>query len=366
MSNRSNYILGDDVFIKLVSLDQDQGITLYNSLTNPTILPPFNANEFLFNYLIIGGENKNILTPGTTVLVSSNQYTIEDMEKYQNMSYQGTLDSLDFIDFDNYLKNMTEYSQQNKYIKTALIISKRMTGNYDDFINIHKTGKIFLDSMIHISYLYFKLQSEYKAVHGDPKIHNYTWLEFEEPIDLIYDFRDEYNQNDNMIIRRKNVKHLFYLTDLEFVYSPIAMVENNIFFNFTHNYIASNQSQVIYVPKISSKYPYNYNDNLYGAYNYSISNQNKTNPNGTNQNETLYNVFGGVFPRMYTVDLLVLVKMFLTYSYADSFDGDVLRKLHMHFTRFVSLSFIEENDKRRDSETYYDVSPASLAKLLSS
>lgn len=387
MSNRSKYILVNNVFIKLISLNQDQGIRLYNALLNKDLLPPFTSNEFLFNYLAKDQKiinNTTLLTPGTVVMVSSNVHTIDE---YQGYTYQQATEDVNMIPLDSYLSNMESYSKENKYIKTALIISKRMTGNYDEFVNLYgSNSKLFLDSMMHISYLYFIFQNTYKAVHGDPKVHNYTWLELDNPTDIIYDFRDEYNTSNNLIIRRKNVKHVFYLADLEFIYSPVVMNRNGLYFNFntdvlwygqtidsdkmsyimegaddfdTTNNITNNiTNDTIYVPKISSNAPYNYIYNLYGGYKYHVDN--------SKQNVSLYNTFNKVFPRMYSIDLLILIKMVLTYSYADMFEGDVLRKLHMHFSKFVSMSFIEENVNRRDSETYYDVSPASVAALLSS
>ena len=69
---------------------------------------------------------------------------------------------------------------------------------------------------------------------------------------------------------------------------------------------------------------------------------------------------------MFTIDILAMIKMLLTYWYTSSFDGEVLRKLNMYFTQFIALSRSEENDKLKDEGNYLSVSPGNMAKLLNS
>ena len=254
MSERSDFLLGTFVFIKVVSLNDERGRRLAKALVTNEVLPPFTSNEFLFNYLISrdnrklipnfkgNSEDNTMITPGTKVLVSGKSYTLEDFEKYKEMEYDEVMTDLsnNFSDMDQYIKNIRSLSTEGKSIKTAVIISKTMTGNYDDFfrLNADEEGynKMVLDSLVHIMYLYFKFQNRYQALHGDPKVQNYTWLVLDDPIDIIYDFRDEYDNSSDRIIRRKDVQHLFYLTDLEFVYSPvlknIKMDNNTYYLNF--------------------------------------------------------------------------------------------------------------------------------------
>ena len=384
MSKRSNFILGDYVFIKVVTLNDDQGIRLAKALVSEGNLPPFTSNEFLINYLITK-ENKllldntslptkdnSLLSPGTIVLVSGYEYNLSDFDKYKNISYDETITEVktNFIDMDEYLSNISRLNEKGKYIKTAVIISKKVTGNYNDFLekysNDSEYNRLFEDSLIHISYLYKHFQENYQAVHGDPKIQNYTWLELDTPINIIYDFRDKYNDSNNRIIRRKEVKHLFYMTDLEFIFSLILKTvninDNTYYFDFAHQaawYGEDNNNDRIYVPKISSELPYQHNFNLYGGYWYQPEQDLPSNP-------TLYDYFNGVFPRMYSIDLLVLIKMFLTYWYAGSLNGSNIRKLNIYFTQFISLSQIEQNPHRRDETSYDDVSPGGLAELMGS
>jgi hypothetical protein len=219
--------------------------------------------------------------------------------------------------------------------------------------------------MIHISYLYHKLQGKYQAVHGDPKTQNYTWLELDQPINIIYDFRDEYDSSDSRIVRRRGVKHLFYLTDLEFVFSPIVKTvilgNNTFYFNFNTNaswYGEDDNENRVYVPKISVDPPYEHNFQLYGGYYYQPNQDVGPNP-------TVFDWFRPIFPRMFTIDLLGLVKMLLTYWYAGSLNGSNLRKLHLYFTQFIALSHMEANPHRRNEGNYKRVSPATFAELLS-
>ena len=270
---------------------------------------------------------------------------------------------------DLYLKNIKHLASKGKTIKTALIISRTVTGNYDQFIKNKKTDyKDILDSLIHIMYLHFTLQNKYQTVHGDPKTQNYTWKKLNKPIDITYDFRDEYNHSNSMIIKRKKVKNLFYMTDLEFVYSPILKTvdidDNKYYFNFKIQVGAYGSTENnVYVPKITSDknsvYKYNQNImNLYGGYNIK--------PRETMHGSVgVYEWFGDNFPRMFTIDILTLVEMMLLF-YPYFFDGELLRKMNMYFTQFVSLSHMEKDPYRRDKTNYKRVSPATFAMLLNS
>ena len=383
MSERSDFMLGQYIFIKVVSLTSDQGVRTARALVSDGILPPFTSNEFLINHLISRESNtilsndmsvnNSLLSPRTTVLVSGQSYNLGDFNKYSTMSYDDTVQDLleGFSTMDSYLKNLRNISARGKTIRTALIISKIVTGNYDDFLKKHKDiegyDKVVLDSLVHISYLYYIFQNRYQVVHGDPKVQNYTWLELDTPIDIEYDFRDEYDSDSVRIIRRKGVKHLFYLTDLEFVYSSIVKtinIDGNIYYyNFKTQaawYGEDNNDDRIYVPKITKDIPYQLNFKLYGGYNLEPNQPSKMG------DITLYDWFEPIFPRMFSIDLLTFVKMLLTYWYADSFDGDILRKLNIYFTQFVSLSFVEENPRRRDQGSYLRVSPGTFAVLVNS
>ena len=384
MSERSDFILGKDVFIKVVSLNRDKGTRLAKALVTQGEMPPFTANEFLFNYLVtrsnkplidnlsISQKQNSLLSPKTLVLVSGTSYSLSDFDKYKETSYEDTLKDLreKFSEMERYLRSVRNLAQEGRYIKTALIISRRVTGNYDEFLKKYSESpdynKLFTDSLIHISYLFHHLQENYQAVHGDPKTQNYTWLELEEPINIIYDFRNKYDNSDNRIVRRKNVKHLFYLADLEFVFSPIlktVTIDNNTYyFDFFIQaawYGEDLNDDRVYVPKISKDPPYELNFQLYGGYQYEPNQDLPKLP-------TLYDFFEPIFPRMFTIDLLTLVKMLLTYWYADTLNVSNLRKLNIYFTQFVSLSFIEKNPHRRNQGDYEQVSPGSFAHLLNS
>lgn len=367
MSERSSFILGKYAFIKVISLSQTQGELIQKALTNGDVLP-FEANEFLFSYLI--SQDKSILknvskseliTPGTQVLVSGKSFSIQDFLPFKDLSYENINNELmnNFITFDRYSTGT---------IRTVLIISETVTGNYLDFLkNYNKTSnynKLVVDSLIHIAYLFHVFQNKYQAIHGDPKVQNFTWLKLDKPIDIEYDFRDQYNSNPSNVIVRRGVEHLFYLTDLEFVWSPIVKVDNRFIYNFKHNYFwYDNQAEKIYVPKISEQEYYQLNFNLYGGYdiepkqNMGISRMERSN---------VYELYGDKFPRMFTIDILTLVKMLLTYWFAGSFNGDLLRRLNIYFTKFVALSNMETNPNRRNTGDYRDLSVSSFASLLNS
>lgn len=376
MSHRSDFIRGNHAFIKVISLNSDQGVRLYESLTSKGDDQPFTSNEFMANYYInldddipirgIDPYYSRILTPGTEVFVTSTQYSVENFQYLSIETYEIIIEKLGeagIINVDTYLQNIETYGEQGKYISTAIIVSRLMTGSFSDFIDNKLSdpdyNHLFQDAMIHIMFLYHYLQQKYLMVHGDPKVQNYTWLELPEPIDIIYDFRDEYNNSDDRIIRRYNVKHLFYITDFEFVYSPLNKVINGDYtLRFTPNLpIYDDAYEKVYVPKISLNDKYVYNTSLYGDYQFS--------PN-ENGGATLYDWYGPIYPRMFTIDILVLVKMLLTYSYADKFNGDTLRKLHIYLTQFISLSRQEERIEYRGGNDYRRVSPSMFAKILNS
>ena len=315
--------------------------------------------------------NNTLLTPDTQVFVSARKYNLDYFKQYKNKSYSDTVSDLKtkFTTMDLYLKNIKHLASKGKTIKTALIISRTVTGNYDQFIKDDKTDyKDILDSLIHIMYLHFTLQNKYQTVHGDPKTQNYTWKKLNKPIDITYDFRDEYNHSNSMIIKRKNVKNVFYMTDLEFVYSPILKTVdidgNKYYFNFKIQVGAYGSTENnIYVPKITSDensvYKYNQNImNLYGGYNIKP----KETMHGS---EGVHEWFGDNFPRMFTIDILTLVEMLLLF-YPYFFDGELLRKMNMYFTQFVSLSHMEKDPYSIDKSIYKRVSPATFAMLLNS
>ena len=385
MSARSDFMLGKYVFIKVVTLNRDQATRLAKALVTPNEEPPFTSHEFLFNYLVSNDDsllNDNIIifpkynsliTPKTSVYVSGNQYELDYFDKYKSSEYDDTINEIEksFIHMDTYLRKIRDLSATGKYIKTALIISETVTGSYDDFIKKYQDSedfnKIFLDSLVHITYLSHKLQQKYQSVHGDPKTQNYTWLELDQEMDIRYDFRDEYDQSNARIVRRGNVKHLFYLTDMEFVFSPVSktltLYGNNYHFNFfttTASWYGDEWNDAdsqIFVPKISDSDLYQSNHNLFGGYFLQPEQDVPPNP-------TLFNYYPDGYPRMFTVDLLTLIKMLLTYWYADKLNGSNLRKLNIYFTQFVALSFIEENPNRRNEADYNRVSPGTFAELL--
>lgn len=381
MSARSDIMRGNNIFIKVISLTEERGVRLVQSVSNNGVDQPFSTNEFLANYFIgLTDQNANpnftgapvinsILTPGTMVLVYPSETTVENFQIYKESPYEDTIQSLrqaGFIDVNDYFAN---YISEGYIVRTAIIVSRTMTGSYNEFLHKYKNDpdadKLLLDSLIHICYLYHVFQQKYNLVHGDPKIQNYTWLELDQPIDIEYDFRCEYNNGEKMIIRRSGVKHLFYLTDLEFVYSPILKVfqvgNQQSVLNFSDTDLDMYQQDTT-PPKrlipVINKETGSYGGDLYGGYKDTqfIPNQ--------PPNSSLYDYFGDSFPRMYTIDILVLIKMLLTYgTFTDTFSGDVLRKLNMYFTMFISYSRMED-DIYRGQHDYTKLSPGGVAELL--
>jgi hypothetical protein len=344
MDLRSDYIIGKDIFVKLIKIESG----LKDAIKNQNYLP-FETNEMVMNYLLSSSKNyKDLITPKTKVLVSSDSYSISDINK--DLNYDQSLKffyNKGFIDFEKYLSTQKE-------IKTGIIISQKVTGNLDYFLRHSNDKKEIEDAFIHLCYLYFRYQKKMKAIHGDPKVANYTWLKLDTPIDMIYDFRNEFNPS--LVIRRNNVKNIFYLTDLEFAYSPIVKTKkiNNqtFYFNFSQKYewLDDNRKNLIYVPKISAEPYYDYNINLYGGYEQKV----------LKEKGNIKEIFG-LFPRLFTIDILTLIKMILTWEYTEKVSS-LLRKFNIYFTQFIALSKKEE----RYEVDYSKVSPASFAEFLSS
>ena len=330
MNERSSFILGKDVFIKLINISNESIKTLKNSLRRGNYLP-FETNEFIINYLISNEKNNNLLSPKTKVLSSKNSYNLEDMNKYQNETYDDT--------FKDLLKNFIEFNP-NKLdnIKTIIIISQRVDGNLESFLREYQPNEEELrNAFIHISYLYYTFQKNYKMMHIDPKINNYTWQKLDSPLEITYQF-----DGDKSIIR--NVNHLFYLTDLEFVYSPMIIKKNNLTYNFSQKYewLNDNRSDLIIIPKISSSPYYDYNNNLYLGIN--VFDKIKNNSSKANISNL----------RMFAIDILILVKMILTFDYISYLPPKISNILNKYFTLFCALS---ENNKN-----YSLVSSSSFAK----
>ena len=363
MEPRSKYVLGKYVFIKLIKPNQEDNKTFYNSLQNGNYIP-FNFNEIASNYLI-GKYEKDILTPGNKVFFSDKDVTLSQLQEIKNSHLNEIVDELRRkINLQDFQSNA---NFQNA--KSYLIISQRMTGNLFDlkFNTIEKLDKKELeDVFIHIFYLYFKLQNIFKMVHGDSKLANYTWLRLDNTIDITYDFRDEFNSSNERIIVRKNVKNLFYLTDLEFVFSPLIKAEiiqnKKFYYNFSqkHEWLNDEKKGLIYVPKITVDPFYDYSIN-FGGYNAPITPI--TPINITPKKSTIKDIFN-LFPRMFCIDLLIIFKTILTFDYADRIPADLLRKFNIYFTLFQSLSKEEENAEKKYKVDYEKVSPASLANFL--
>lgn len=385
MGSRSKYILGDDFFLKIVTMTNEQGKRLEKSLTTNKELPPFTSNEFMFNYFVnkfkntkilenddINIKNNSLLSPKNIVMLSSKNYNVKYLDKYLDSNYENVLKDLknDFNKVEYYLKNIKLITNDNKYVRTILILSERVDGDFNTFIkqthNKSLYNKQMLDGLIHIMYLHHVLQNKYQAVHGDPKLHNYTWLKLDNPVNIVYDFRTKYDRSDSMIIKRQNVKNLFFMTDLEFVYSSVLKTENIsdeiIYFNFQTEaawYGKENDKDRIFVPKISKNHPYNLNYNIYGGYFLKTKESDKV-------SRSVYDYYGVNFPRLFTIDIMSFIKMILTFWYADTLNGEILRKLHIYFTKFCSLSEPEKNPKIRDNVNYKSVSPGDMAVILNS
>jgi hypothetical protein len=236
-----------------------------------------------------------------------------DIEYFQNAEYKDVVKEFRNLDI-------------NKNVKTVIIISEKLEGNLEKFVREIEDKNQIESALIHICWLYFQYQKFYKCTHGDPKPANYTWKKLDKEIEVEYDF-------DKVSIKRK-VKNLFYLTDLEFAHSPFLIKRENRIYNFTkiYEFIDDERKDIIFRPKLSSAPYYDYNTNLFGGYE---------------------GRFFDVFPRLFTIDLLTLVKVFLTYDYPQYFSPNLLRKLNLYFTLFLSLT-----------TNYEKCSPTSFAILL--
>ena len=317
MDLRSDYILGKDVFVKLISLDEETLNRLRKALKNGDYAP-FITVEFLITDLI-SRERPDLISPGSRVLMSERKL---DIEYFQNSQYKNIVK--EFRDLD-----------LSKDIKSVIIISDKLDGNLEKFIRDPSNRSEIQNALIHICWLYFEYQKLFKCTHGDPKPANYTWRKLDTEIEITYDFRDDFDRSDRRLIKRK-VKNLFYLTDLEFAHSPFLLERDGNKYNFTkiYEFIDDSRKDIIVKPKLSSSPYYDYNTNLYGGYEDRVF---------------------GVFPRIFTIDLLTLVKVFLTYNYPQHFSSDLLRKINLYFTRFLSLNY-----------NYIKASPAAFAILLNS
>jgi hypothetical protein len=317
MDLRSDYIFGKDVFVKVVSIDRETLERLRNALKSGDYVP-FITVEFLITNLI-SRERPDLISPGSRVLMSERNI---DIEYFQESEYQNII--REFKDLD-----------LSKDIKTAIIISDKLDGNLEKFIRDVSNRSEIENALIHICWLYFEYQKLFKCTHGDPKPANYTWRKLDTEIEIEYDFRDDFDRSDKRLIKRK-VRNLFYLTDLEFAHSPFILEREGKKYNFTkiYEFIDDKRKDIILKPKLSSAPYYDYNTHLYGGYEDRVF---------------------GIFPRIFAIDLLTLVKVFLTYDYSLYFPSNLLRKLNLHFTRYVSLN-----------NSFLKCSPAAFAILLNS
>jgi hypothetical protein len=341
MNLRSEFIIGKDIFIKLINIKTNVSKFLGEALKDSEKFLPFATKEMVMSYLL--SKEENLITPGTKVLVSNDSFDISHFNKYRETDYETAVKDLkkNFIDFEDYLMDITR-------IKSGIIISKKVDGNLDTFLS-SKNENSKEDAFLHVASLYFKYQKKYKAIHGDPKTANYTWLKLDKPIDMTYEF-------DNFTVKRENVKNLFFLTDLEFAYSPVIKSKKikgkTFYFNFSKKYewMNDNRENLMYMPKLSSEPYYNYNVNLYGGYDQKLK----------EKKGNIGELFG-LFPRYLSMDILTLIKMILTW-YPEALDSSILRKLDIYFTRFLTLS--EKEKEFRYKVDYSSVSPSSFAKIL--
>ena len=316
MDLRSDYIFGKDVFVKLIQLDKETLTRLRLALKTGDYAP-FITVEFLITDLI-RRERPDLISPGSRVLMSEKKL---DIEYFQDSEYK------------NIVKEFRELDL-SKDVKSVIIISDKLDGNLERFIRYGEKSEIE-NALIHICWLYFEYQKLFKCTHGDPKPANYTWRKLDAEIEITYDFRDEFDSSEKRLIKRK-VRNLFYLTDLEFAHSPFLLEREGKKYNFTkiYEFIDDKRNNILYKPRLSSSPYYDYNTNLYGGY-----------------EDRIFNIF----PRIFTIDLLTLVKVFFTYDYPQHFPADLLRKLNLYFTRFLSLNY-----------NYLKASPAAFSILLSS
>lgn len=357
MDLRSEFILGKEIFIKIIRISRENFIDFKNALLDKNYIP-FPCNEIAINYLLTTYE-KELISPNTYIFYTNRSYNLYE---YKDLAFTDILEKM-----KKYKEFSPEDFVQEDNVETFLILSQRVTGNLEQFINIRSIEledrkkweweKELTDAFIHICYLYYKFQKVFTAVHIDPKLSNHTWLKLDKPIDITYDF-------DEKKIVRKNVRNLFFLTDLEFIYSPIIKSQdignNKFYYNFSriYDWLKDNRENLIIVPKISSEYGniyYDYNVNLFGGYNAPIKLSDNV------EEKDIKRIFG-LFPRMFAIDLLTLIKMILTYDYSEKLSSNIRRKFNMYFTLFQSLSRQEKENKYRVN--YEKVSPISFADFL--
>src|SRR5581483_11822707 len=159
MLPRSKVLLGKYIFLKLVDIDEESASRLLPALENGDYTP-FQFNEVLAGYLL---EHTNLITPGTQIFYSTERLSIGELEKYTDLTYDNFIRTIPYKPFE---LDTTSNTSLNK-IRSCIILSKRMTGNFKDFI-INSEFKTEQESaFIHICYLLFNLYKDYEMIHGD-------------------------------------------------------------------------------------------------------------------------------------------------------------------------------------------------------
>lgn len=339
MDGRSKFLLGKDFFIKFIDVKDEDSKRLQASFRSSKHSPtegtiPFSCVEFLANHYISKTDGKKeLLSPDTLVLVSQKRANWSSVTP--DLNYKQVLELL------IKKQGFKELKGDTFPIKSVAILSKKLTGNFDLFLKSHRNQKKLEDAMIHISYLLAVLGDRYGAIHGDPKTANFTWQELDKSVDMTYRFPS------GQTIVRKGVRHLFYLTDLEFFHSYKNLELDGITYNFTkiYDYIDDTRKEIMFVPDLSRNFALNYS-RLYGGY------------NSTN---------GSLSSRMFCKDPLTLVRFLIVYAGAyKKYPDGFLRKLNIYFTRFCSVSFSEEDSYTRGTLSYSSVSLEALASLMDS
>lgn len=355
MGSRSKVFLGKYVFIKYIEIEENVSERLKSSLISGDY-SPFDTNEFLASYLLSEGSPE-LVSPGTTVIYSLNNFSFEDLNKYENKRYNDFLNSL--IENNSFIKfspdNIIESSEN---IKTVLILSEKLTGNFRGFLERKRKDNEVRYALIHICYLLHKLAKDYKSIHGDSKLENYTWKELEKPIEYTYDFRTE-NDNSSDLVFTLQINHIFYLTDLEFIHSitsfAVSSSSNDLVINFSKVYDWMSDNKSIFVPKLSAEEYYDFRNNLFEGYQQDFSIFLKR------QEED-----GWMYTRMFSIDLLLLIKIILTRDYTEqnNVSPNLRRKLNIYFANYCAISQREIDPQLRYKSSYQKVSPAQFAFLL--
>lgn len=358
MGTRSKVFLGKYVFVKYIELTEDVSNRLKTSLETGDY-SPFDCNEFLASYLL-SEEIPELVSPGTLVLsssISSRDFSYETLEKYKNKKYNDFLSSLT----NSYkFKEFSPFSYDDKQ-KTILILSDLLTGNFREFLENNQNknkGEDVRNALIHISYLLFRLEKDYKSIHGDSKLENYTWRKLDNPIDYTYDFRTLLDNSADLVFTLR-INHLFYLTDLEFIHSlePFKIKSKTI--NFTKVYDWMSDDKSIFVPKLSAEEYYDFRNNLFEGYHQDFSKFLNAD-SWEKQEEYMYT-------RMFSIDLLLLIKILLTRDYSEqkNISPDLRRKLNIYFANYCAISQREIDPQLRYTSSYKKVSPEQFAFLLS-